>query len=107
VRINPTLAQTLRGSIRDDMMLPLVSAVSVQVRYFAILRERTGREAETFEFPAGATVKDARAAVAARHPDIGPLLSRVAVAVNHTVAADDHQLSPGDEVALLPPVSGG
>lgn len=81
--------------------------MSVEVRYFAILRERTGREAEAFDLPAGATVKDARAAVAARHPDIAPLLPRIAVAVNHTVVADDHPLSAGDEVALLPPVSGG
>jgi molybdopterin synthase catalytic subunit len=81
--------------------------VPIQVRYFAILRERAGREAEAFELPAGATVKDARAAVAARHPDIVPLLSRIAIAVNHTVVADDRALSAGDEVALLPPVSGG
>lgn len=81
--------------------------VSVQVRYFAILRERTGREAEAFELPAGATVKDARAAIADRHPDVVPLLSRIAIAVNHTVVADDHPLTAGDEVALLPPVSGG
>ena len=79
----------------------------IQVRYFAILRERTGREAESFDLPAGATVKDARAAVAARHPDIAPLLSRIAIAVNHTVVTDDRPLSAGDEVALLPPVSGG
>jgi molybdopterin converting factor subunit 1 len=81
--------------------------VSVQVRYFAILRERTGREAEAFELSAGATVRDARAAIAARHPDVVPLLSRIAIAVNHTVVGDEHPLSPGDEVALLPPVSGG
>ena len=81
--------------------------VSVQFRYFAILRERTGREAEAFELPAGATVRDARAAIAARHPEIEPLLSRIAIAVNRAVVADDHLLSAGDEVALLPPVSGG
>jgi molybdopterin converting factor subunit 1 len=104
----PTLALTLRRSIRDDMMLRLVSAsVPVQVRYFAVLRERAGREAEAFELPAGAIVKDARDAIAARHPDMAPLLSRIAIAVNHTVVADGHPLSAGDEVALLPPVSGG
>ena len=81
--------------------------VSVQVRYFAILRERTGREAEAFELPAGATVREARAAIAARHPEIVPLLSRIAIAVNRAVVAESHPLSPGDEVALLPPVSGG
>jgi molybdopterin converting factor subunit 1 len=87
---------------------PILGApVSVQVRYFAILRERTGREAEAFELPAGATVREARAAIAARYPEIVPLLSRIAVAVNHAVVTDDHPLAAGDEVALLPPVSGG
>lgn len=79
----------------------------VQVRYFAILRERAGREAEAFDLPAGATVRDAREAIAARHPGIAPLLSRIAVAVNHTVVTEAHPLAAGDEVALLPPVSGG
>jgi molybdopterin converting factor subunit 1 len=93
--------------VKTCWALKVTAPLPVQVRYFAILRERTGREAEAYELPAGATVKDARVAIAARHRDIAPLLSRIAVAVNQTVVGDDHPLSPGDEVALLPPVSGG
>jgi molybdopterin converting factor subunit 1 len=78
----------------------------IQVLYFAILRERIGRDAEAFTLPPGATVKDARAAIEARHPEVAPL-SRIAIAVNRAIVADDHRLSAGDEVALLPPVSGG
>jgi molybdopterin converting factor small subunit len=79
--------------------------VPIQVRYFAILRERTGREAEAFELPAGATVKDARAAVAARHPDIATAAVANRDRRQSHVVADDRALSAGDEVALLPPVS--
>jgi hypothetical protein len=52
-------------------------------------------------------VREARAAIAARRPEIAPLLPRVKAAVNRAVAGDDHPLGDGDELAFLPPVSGG
>ena len=79
----------------------------VEVLYFAILRERVGRERESLELPDGADVRTARAAIAARHPGIESLLPRVQTAVNRVMAKDDTALADGDEVALLPPVAGG
>ena len=79
----------------------------VEVLYFAILRERVGRERESLELPGGADVRAARAAIAARHPGIESLLPRVQTAVNRVMAKDDTALADGDEVALLPPVAGG
>lgn len=79
----------------------------VTVLYFAILRERLGVERETLDLSAGADVRAARAAIAARHPDIAPLLPRVATAVNRAIAAEAHPLADGDELALIPPVAGG
>jgi molybdopterin synthase catalytic subunit len=49
----------------------------------------------------------ARAALAARHPELGTLLPRVATAVNRTMASDTQPLGDGDELALIPPVAGG
>jgi molybdopterin converting factor subunit 1 len=87
---------------------PLNSApVRVEILYFAVLRERVGRERETMELPADADVQAARAAVAERHPVVAALLPRVQIAVNRTVAADATALADGDELALLPPVAGG
>jgi len=81
--------------------------VRIEILYFAILRERAGRDRETLELPDGADVAAARAAVAARHTAIESLLPRVQAAVNRTIAKDTTLLADGDEVALLPPVAGG
>ena len=79
----------------------------VHVLYFAMIRERVGRERETFELAAGADVRIARAAIAERHPELATLLPRVATAVNGAIAAEAAQLGDGDEIALIPPVAGG
>jgi molybdopterin converting factor subunit 1 len=81
--------------------------VRVEVLYFAVLRERVRLAGESLELPAGARVREARDAIAARHPAIAPLLPRVQTAVNRTVVGDEHPLGDGDELAFLPPVSGG
>ena len=79
----------------------------IEILYFAVLRERAGRGGETLELPTGARVREARTAIAARHPAISPLLPRVQIAVNRAVVGEDHPLREGDELAFLPPVSGG
>jgi len=81
--------------------------VRVEILYFAVLRERVGRERETLELPAGADVRAARAAIAERHGGIASLLPQVQTAVNRAMAKDTTPLADGDEVALLPPVAGG
>jgi MoaE-MoaD fusion protein len=74
----------------------------VHVRLFAALRERAGRDAIELELPDGALVSDALAAVDDLARDL-PLV----LAVNREYAAPGDVLSPGDELALIPPVSGG
>src|SRR5579862_8962956 len=81
--------------------------MKVEVLYFAVLRERTRLDHEAVELPPDATVGDARAAIAARHPSVAPLLSQVQIAVNRTIVPDAQPLAEGDELALLPPVAGG
>ena len=79
----------------------------VHVLYFAILRERLGRESDTLELSPGADVRAARAEIASRHPEVAPLLPRVATAVNRSMVGETHPLAEGDELALIPPVAGG
>jgi len=74
----------------------------VHVRLFAALRERAGRDAIDLELPEGALVSDALAAVDDLARDL-PLV----LAVNREYASRGDALSPGDELALIPPVSGG
>ncbi len=80
----------------------------VDVRLFAMLRERAGRESVTVEVPDGATVGDAVDAVAREH-GLADLVARmpVVMAVNREYARADATLAEGDELALIPPVSGG
>jgi molybdopterin converting factor subunit 1 len=80
----------------------------IDVRLFAMLRERAGSESVTVEVPDGATVRDAVEAVARTH-GLADLFERMSVvmAVNREYADDDARLAEGDELALIPPVSGG
>jgi molybdopterin converting factor subunit 1 len=81
--------------------------VQVDVLFFAVLRERLGLEREVVELPAGATVAVLLAQLAAEHGRLPPLLGRIQIAVNRAMVKPDHALAAGDEVALIPPVSGG
>jgi MoaE-MoaD fusion protein len=74
----------------------------VHVRLFAALRERAGSDRLELELPDGALVADALAAVDDLARDL-PLV----LAVNREYAAPEDRLAPGDELALIPPVSGG
>jgi molybdopterin converting factor subunit 1 len=76
--------------------------VVVRVRLFAILRERVGVDELEIELPDGATVADALERL---EPVAGDL--KVVMAVNREYADASDQLTPDDELALIPPVSGG
>ena len=76
--------------------------MQVTVRLFAILRERAGAGSVTLELPEGARVVDALAELGSLAEGL-PLV----MAVNREYAAEDHLLDAGDELALIPPVSGG
>jgi MoaE-MoaD fusion protein len=80
----------------------------VRVRLFAVLRERAGRDSVEVELSEGATVRDALDA-AARAPGLRDPLAqlKVVMAVNKEYADMDVVLTEGDELALIPPVSGG
>jgi len=77
------------------------------VLYFAVFRERLGRDDEALELPDGATVKDAIDVLAAKHPAIGALRGKFRCAVNQDFTDDDRELAADDELALIPPVAGG
>lgn len=81
--------------------------MTVTVRFFALLRDKVGAAQARANLPAGATVADAAAWVAERHPEAAGILRRCAFAVNLERANAGHSLQDGDEVAMLPPVSGG
>jgi molybdopterin converting factor subunit 1 len=74
----------------------------IDVRLFAGLRELAGTRAVELELPEGATAADVWPAL-----ELGAEPQGLLIAVNRSYAARDSVLSAGDEVALIPPVSGG
>ncbi len=82
--------------------------MNVTVRLFAVFRERAGVDSVEVELGDGATVADALAVLAER-PGLDELLERMPVrmAVNRDYAEPETRLAAGDEIALVPPVSGG
>jgi molybdopterin converting factor subunit 1 len=81
--------------------------VLVTVRLFARLREIAGASELPVEVASGATVRDAWRSVAARYQDLGAYEHVISCAVNEEYARFTAELREGDEVAFLPPVSGG
>lgn len=81
--------------------------MKVRVLYFASVRDIAGTTEETLELEAGAKTQDLLEALIRTHPELKGLEPSLAVSVNQEYAARDAPLADGDEVALIPPVSGG
>jgi len=82
--------------------------VNVRIRFFGVLK--TDTKEETIELDIGEgneTVSGVLMEIETRYPQIGPRMETLAYAVNHEFVDADCLLSDGDELALLPPVSGG
>jgi molybdopterin synthase catalytic subunit len=81
--------------------------VRIRVRLFAVQRELAGARDLALELPDGATIDDAWAALVEAHPVLAPGRPSVRFARNASYAASDTALGDGDELAIIPPVSGG
>lgn len=79
----------------------------IRVRLFAIQRELAGAREVALDLPPGATIEDAWAAVVERFSAIAPGRAYVRFARNAAYAPADTGLADGDEVSIIPPVSGG
>jgi molybdopterin synthase catalytic subunit len=79
----------------------------IQVLFFGLLKDICGRPADTIELPDGASAQAVFEYYASRFPRLREMASSIVLARNHEFAAALEPLADGDEVALLPPVSGG
>lgn len=82
-------------------------SIAVRVRLFAIQRELAGTRAVRLELPDGADIEAAWQALVARHPVLVPGRASLRFARNGDYAEPTTALFDGDEVAMIPPVSGG
>ncbi|HJW21789.1 MAG TPA: molybdenum cofactor biosynthesis protein MoaE, partial [Candidatus Limnocylindrales bacterium] len=81
--------------------------IRVRVRLFAVQRELAGTRELAVELADGATIEDAWSAVVGQHPALAPGRAYVRFARNSAYAPPETGLADGDEVAMIPPVSGG
>jgi molybdopterin converting factor subunit 1 len=81
--------------------------MTVRLRFFASLRERLKSSAAERTLADGSTVADLWAGLCRERPDLEALSKSISFAVNREYVERGYVLSDGDEVALIPPVSGG
>ncbi len=87
--------------------MSILPPLRIRVRLFAMQRATAGTKELRLEVPLGATVDDAWSAVVEVVPALAPGRASLRFAVNGTYADPDQPLADGDEVACIPPVSGG
>jgi molybdopterin converting factor subunit 1 len=81
--------------------------MEVQIRFFASVREKLRRSEATCSVVAGATVGDLLDQLCREYPPLADVRGSLSIAVNHEYVDVSHTLSDHDEIALIPPVSGG
>ena len=81
--------------------------MTVEILLFAGMRQVVGERSVSVEVDENATVGQVLEVVVGRCPSLREALARVGVAVNQKYVNRDHVVREGDEVALIPPVSGG
>ncbi len=79
----------------------------VELKLFAVARQRVGAGSIALELPEGATVADLKHSLVESQPALAPLLANLLIAVDNEYAPDDRPIPAGAEVAAIPPVSGG
>jgi molybdopterin converting factor subunit 1 len=79
----------------------------IRVLLFGAAADRAGTREIELPLEDGATLAEVWPLLAERHPDLAPMRDTLAFAVNGEYARGNDGVSPGDEIAVLPPVSGG
>ncbi|MQG10985.1 MAG: MoaD/ThiS family protein [SAR202 cluster bacterium] len=81
--------------------------MELNVRLYALYRERAGGSIVSVTLPDGATVADLTDEIRRQIPNLAPPEVKIVVAVNTDYADSDMILQQSDDVCLIPPVSGG
>jgi MoaE-MoaD fusion protein len=79
----------------------------VKVKLFAAFREAVGRSEVDVQLPERATVAEVARALGEQYPVLARMLASGRPVVNQQFVSPDEPISPGDDIAFVPPVSGG
>ena len=85
----------------------MAETILITLRLFAMFRETLGTSTLTQEVLAGTTVEQLLSQLVAEYPALAGAEAAVSFSVNRTYATAETVLQAGDEVAFIPPVSGG
>ena len=89
------------------MKLDIQENDKIKVKLFAILRERVGESEITITVPTGITVNYLNSEILKKYPQLKSFNNKFVTSVNWKVTTGNTIISSKDEIALLPPVSGG
>jgi MoaE-MoaD fusion protein len=81
--------------------------MQIRILFFGVLKELMGRSTDVVDFPDGTRLQDVLAYYVRQTPRLEPMLAALAFSVNQEYSRPECKLAAGDEVGLLPPVSGG
>jgi molybdopterin converting factor subunit 1 len=81
--------------------------MTIRVQLFAVAKQAAGADSVELALADGATVADVRRALVGRLPTLAAVQKHLLFAVNADYAGDTMVIKPNDEVACIPPVSGG
>ena len=79
----------------------------VRIKLFALAQDLAGTEEVSLEVPSGSTIETVREELANQIPPLKPMLISCSFAINNQYATVTSPVQPEDEIACLPPVSGG
>ncbi len=85
----------------------MASSVRIRVLFFGVVRDIAGLREESLEVPAGSRLESVFEHYASRHPRLREMSKSLVLALNERFSEPGAALAEGDEVAFLPPVSGG
>lgn len=96
-----------RRSRYNSLVPPVSQTIRIKVLFFGRLKDVAGQPEETLDLNEASTIEQLFALYSQRFPELAKYRSSVVASRNREFAAWDTPLHSGDEVAFLPPVSGG
>ncbi len=80
---------------------------AIRILYFASVAERLGMREEVYPLPVSLSIEGLKRFLSEKHPLLKEPLQHCRIALNQEFVEGNPMLRPGDEVAIIPPVSGG
>jgi len=81
--------------------------MNIEVKLFAAARQAANQETLSIEIAEGTTVQQLKVELGQQFPDLKSMLDHLLVAIDTEYAGEDQVLQAGQDIALIPPVSGG